>query len=1257
MIRLLFILLNIIFVYQCVFCQIKFEPLKTEVGLSLVSDVYRDHNGYLWIANDGIGLMRHNGYNVTRYLYKKDNPSSISDDGVKDIIEDDSLNLWIATRNGLNKYLPKSESFKKYFSIQDDTTSISHNSINRIFIDSNGVQWVLTDHGLCKYISEKDYFKRFYIPSSQIENHFCDMAEDSVGNFWIVTSYNGVYYFNPNNESFLHYPDNNIESRLSNKRILIDSSNRIWISNQGIGFCEFDPANKEFNYLPINSNGTGINNILVRDLIEWDSTTIFIGVDQGGINVYNKKSKKVDYIQANNPIYGNLSSNGIYCFYKDSDGILWVGTSRGGVSYYNPNEYRFNSFTRDDLFVKYQNPNDKIPLNNIYSCFYEDSEGIIWIGTDGGGLNSFDRQTLELNVYMHSNNNKNSISSNVIRSITESKNGNLYIVTWDGGINEFDKKTKKFKPKKFSKEQHLKHTWSIFKDSKERLWITYPDGYVELYDADENYISNVISNNNNIELSQSPIVYEDDYGRIFVNLNNGVYQYNEINKKLSLFIDIVQPTCMVLKDKNHLWVGTQKNGLYECTLSGNVINKYSRENGLIDNYICSIIKNKNEGLWLSTNNGIIYFDLKTKTFTNHKKEDGLGLNQFFLQSFLTSSKKEAFFGGRGGFISFSPESYQVSDKKLVTIIEKFSVNNKEVNFMDNNSPLLSPIQCTQKITLKPNQRIIGFNFSAINFALPFKSNYKYKLEGYDKDWIETTAYHRNANYTNLDPGSYTFMVKASNKDGVWNENPTKVDIIINPPFYQKKWFAALLTIIIISLFILINWWRNRKLLINNQILQSKVDERTKLIQKQKEELNKQNIILEEQKEEVMTQRDELEMHQNRLEGLVKERTSALQKAKERAEKSDKLKSYFLANMSHEIRTPMNAIVGFSTLLNSGDLGDDKRQEYINSIRTNSDTLLYLIEDILDFSMIEADQLKLHIETFSLNKLMDNIYSTFALRNTKNIDIRIENKIKDENINLLSDEHRIRQIISNLMSNAIKFTEKGEVVLKIDANQTSIRISIIDTGHGITKEEQKIIFNQFVKLEIDQTKAKRGIGLGLTISKRLSGLLGGDLSVESEPNKGSTFTFSLPLECISSKPTPHDIIDFSEFTNDIDWNGKSILIAEDESDSFKLIKEVLRKTGIKVYWVTNGKEAVDIIKSGERYDIVLMDIKMPIMDGFTALKNIKRISPDQVIVAQTAYALVTDQIKIIKAGFDGFISKPINPHDLISIVSKHMISFK
>ena len=380
-------------------------------------------------------------------------------------------------------------------------------------------------------------------------------------------------------------------------------------------------------------------------------------------------------------------------------------------------------------------------------------------------------------------------------------------------------------------------------------------------------------------------------------------------------------------------------------------------------------------------------------------------------------------------------------------------------------------------------------------------------------------------------------------------------------------------------------------------------------------------------------------------------------AKEKAEESDRLKSAFLANMSHEIRTPMNAILGFAELITMPDteVTPAEKENFIKLINNSGNNLLRLIDDIIDISKIEAGQIKIHKKECNLNTTLKDIQQSFfeirKQQEKENVDIRLNANAQSQNLVINTDTLRLNQIFTNLISNALKFTEDGFIEIGYEIlNKEKLLFFVKDTGVGISAKKKDTVFDRFTKIEDDNSRLYRGAGLGLAICKSLVILLGGDIWVESTPSVGSTFYFNLPFDEIKESD---NIFKFIDIPDSYDWENKTILVAEDEPANYIYIEEVLKITKAKVLKAINGKEAVDIFKNNSNIDVIIMDIKMPEMDGYEATRQIKKINSDIPIISQSAYAMPGDINKGIDSGMNDYLIKPVKPNVLLSILNKHL----
>jgi signal transduction histidine kinase/ActR/RegA family two-component response regulator len=408
-------------------------------------------------------------------------------------------------------------------------------------------------------------------------------------------------------------------------------------------------------------------------------------------------------------------------------------------------------------------------------------------------------------------------------------------------------------------------------------------------------------------------------------------------------------------------------------------------------------------------------------------------------------------------------------------------------------------------------------------------------------------------------------------------------------------------------------------------------------------------------------RNELTKHQQqiaeqlekygRLNKEYRVQNEELTRAKEKAEESDRLKSAFLANLSHEIRTPMNAIMGFADLLESEKLNGETHEKYIRIIRKSGGYLLSIINDIVEISQIEAGQVELNENEIEINELMDEVFNSFKtiIASRENLTLKLEKPNPPLNEKIWIDEVKLKQILMNLINNAIKFTEHGEVSFGYTTkNSSEISVFVKDTGIGIAPEKHHVIFERFRQVDSKNTKIQSGSGLGLSITKAYTEIMGGNISVESEEGKGAEFVVTFPLVPVNNSPS-NKVFEKKEEPIAVSNGNRIILVAEDEDVNWYLIEQVLSRYNYKLFRAENGLEAVEFCKNNKDIDLVLMDIKMPVMNGFDALEEIRKINPKLPVIAQTAYALSGD-VERIKSVFDDYITKPINRQILIEKIA-------
>jgi signal transduction histidine kinase/ligand-binding sensor domain-containing protein len=1071
----------------------RFGHLTVEDGLSCnrVRCIYRDCKDYLWIGTEE-GLDKYDSYEIKKYNFDENRPGSISSNYIICIYEDRRKNLWVGSNNGLNLYDPAKDNFKVFKHNLSDKNCINGNYITGITEDNNGNLWIVTgENCLNKWVPETQSFISFQFESEKayLNSRPTKMiAIDSKGYLWLVSLSRGIRRFDSKSGIFTKFEDPSVDfGNDCFKSLYIDNHDKIWITTDGNGFFSFDPVADKFEQFGSKEYGKGTNKKIVLDIIPEDEQHLLLAVDQGGINRFNKITKTFEYFMYDNKNDEGLNNNGIWCFHRDREGILWIGTSGGGINYFNPKKSKFKLY-------KYEgNDPNSLSYNNV-TCFYEDYKGSIWIGTDGGGLNVYDPETGRFRIFKNEPSNSYSISGNPIRCIAEDKDHDLWIGTWDAGLNRYDRKTGRFfhympdenNPSSISGRS----IWNLAIDKNDKLWLGVFNVGIDIFDKKKGVVERFRNNPANPDAIVGKgdwIIFEDSEKNIWISTTAGLNFYDSKTNSFKKYIfhnNIISAFC---KDKyGNLWAGTNTKGIYFCKPDGTIIYTYDISNGLPSNIIQTIIEDNNGNIWITSNGGISRFDNQTKKFRNYSKEDGLQGDQFKQQSSMVTRKGEIYFGGYNGFNSFYPDSLKDNDFIPPVYITDFQIFNKPVLFGYPGAQFQTYISEAKEIRLNWNQTVFSFTFSAINYSHSEKNQYAYIMEGFEKDWNNTDASRRYVTYTNLDPGEYTFRVKASNNDGVWNKKGVSLRIIILPPWWKTLWFKLIMisTIIFTLIFIYLSRVRhlnNQKILLEKLVTNktTELQEKNNILIKQAEELNESNIILEEQKQHI--------------------------------EELNASKDKFFSIIAHDLKNPFQSIIGFSEMqkeeIKSGDFA--RIGEYAGRINTSAVQTLRLLENLLEWANSQRGNISFSPASINLVELLNE---DFIILNEMAIgkNIELKNSLPYD-LKIMADKNMIKTIVRNLISNAIKFTRRnGKVEVKALIYNRHVEISVSDSGIGMTKESIAKLFRLDGNPSTRGTENEKGTGLGLFLCKEFIEKHGGKIWVESEPGKGSVFRFNLPL---------------------------------------------------------------------------------------------------------------------------------------------------
>jgi len=1145
-----------------------FGQYNVSNGLSsnMVTSLLIDKNDNIWIGTEDNGVNLYDGRNITQFTIKQGLPSN----NIRALLEDNNGNIWLATTEGVSMF--NGVSFSTYTVNQGLNSDI----VTSLYEDDKGNIWFGTYGGVTKYNPDfnqnEPIIKQLtnYTENDGLAlNKVLSIAQDHNGNMWFGTNGGGVSMFN--GDAFVNY---STEQGLGNNTILSiieDSYNNLWFGTFGNGVTRF--TGDSFSHYTTNE---GLSDNYVRALFDDDEGNLWVGTDGNGVSSFIINSF------VNFTTEQGLSNNLVLSIFQDKKNRMWFGAFEGGVLIYDEPEVLAQKGTFTHITTK------QGLVDNTVASIIKDSNDNYWFGTYSGGVSMVDGESLKQGKLKFTNYSVgHGLDNNTVRSILQDDNGDIWMAT-EGGVTRFD--GEKFVTITDIDGLGSSKVSTIFKDRKGYLWFGTIGGGVSCLKNDT-----LIS-----------------YGVKQGLGSNTVWTINQDHNGL-------------------MWFGTNGGGL--TCFNGNSFKIFNIDDGLSNNHVYSLILDNDNNMWVGTTRGLNQIKLPGGEFSTNKsiedieltiinygKMDGLKSLDFFTNSALLDNKNRLWWGTADALSMLKLNNYISTDKAPVVSLNAININNELINFSElNNNSMEGSFSDISFLSVEPFSNIpmglslpynlnqLTFRFSAIDWSSPNQIYYQYKLQGYDENWGSLTK-NNLVDYRNIPSGRYTFMLRAIGKSDNWS-SVVEYQFTIRYPFWLT-WWAIIFYVIafVISGWLLIRW-------------------RVSIVTKQKIE----------------------------LENLIHNRTKELDNSRKFAEEATVVKSQFIATMSHEIRTPLNAIMGL-THLAIAESTNPKQEDYLQKIDRSANTLLNLINDILDFSKAEAGKIQLEKLVFDIEVVINSVIilnSQFAI--DKNLEFIVSVNPRVPRL-LVGDSLRIGQVITNIVSNAIKFTAEGDVLVQIDisekisSDELLLKVTVSDTGIGIEEHQIPYLFDEFNQADSSITRKFGGTGLGLSISKMLIEMMDGNIRVESELGKGTTFYFDFKVgvkswDTIATHKIPDELKEFN------------ILVCESNYKALETMVGAIQSFSLNVDGVSSSDEAIMKLKE-KSYELLLINEQADDFRVIKSIRNDKNILPLKIILISKNKSTNSDEYDIL---IDGILAKPCIPsvilEKILSVFGMEYFSYK
>lgn len=1182
-----------------IFCQAQsveehyyFKNLSIRNGLSqnTVNAILQDRKGFMWLGTKD-GLNRYDGLSFRKFKHDAANPRSIGNSFITSLYEDFNGNIWVGTDAGVYIYYPEKEAFEEFDCQSLEKTRIER-SVSMIAGDKQGRVWIAVEaQGMFCYDTRQKLLRNY--PLSEISSNIKCFTFDSGGTLWLGFYGDGLYYSKDNLATVHPYgsPEDGkreFEGGVITK-IVQGNYNCLYIGSVKEGVSELNLTSGQVrNLLAIDESG---ESIFCRDLLPYSDNELWIGTESG-IYIYNLRTAQFIHLRASLYDSYSLSDNAIYALYKDREEGLWIGSYFGGVDYY-PRQYTY--------FAKYYPKNIANSLHGKrVREFCRADDGTLWIGTEDGGLNHFNPKTKEFHFFEPSAGFTN------IHGLCMD-GSHLWVGTFSKGLRVIDTRTGVVL--RTYTEGHTPHSlndnsiFSICRTSAGEIYLGTLFGLLRYNRTQDNFDC--------IPELNGKFVYdikEDSYGNLWLaTYANGAYCYDVSARRWKNYVFDAEDERSLPYDKvlsvfedsyRQIWLTTQGGGFCLFHPDTETFTRYGLKDGLPNDVVYQIVEDDDRFLWLTTNNGLVRFDPKTMEMKVFSTANGLPTNQFNYRSGFKDEAGNIYLGSINGFVAFDPRTFAENRQVPAVAITDFLLFNKEVSVGETDSPLKSSITFSDKVVLTADQNSFSFRIAALSYQAPRMNKLMYKLEGFDEGWL-TIGESPLVTYSNLGYGDYVFKVKASNSDGVWNEQETSLHLSILPPFYLSGWAYCFYVLFFMGCLVCVIFYFKRR-----------------------------NYRKQHRQMEMLEQEKEREVYHAKID--------------------------FFTNVAHEIRTPLTLIKGpLENIILKKEV-DSETKEDLYIMKQNTERLLNLTNQLLDFRKTETRGFRLNFTECDVVAVLRETYFRFtSLAKQKGLDFILE--LPQECFMADVNQEALTKIISNLLNNGVKYASTY-LRISLETDEKVFHIRTFNDGEMIPDTMKEEIFKPFVRLD-KEDEVTTGTGIGLALSRSLAELHQGSLMME-KGEEVNCFCLTLPVNQDSTITLSAENVSQVE-ENSCGWEQEEtdtkekkpmILVVEDNPDMLAFIRKQLT-TEYSVLTAMNGIEALAVLDN-HYVNLVVSDVMMPQMDGFELCKTIKSdLSYSHIpVVLLTAKTNIQSKIEGLELGADAYIEKPFSVEYLLANIS-------